>query len=512
MSIQSLPPELLTQIIALTPTSFPSVSVLSRSFHSLSASFALNTLQVSGLDSIRRLASLLESDKAQAESEGRVYVGRVKHIFLSDVAPETANVPGIDDILRCSNSNVGTEAHGLLQAYSALLPLLTPSLVSLTVLSYNPYITPYRVILETPFPRLQSLTMRFTAIPYVVDFDACRTPTMPSLTHFHLAFAASPTLSDEPVGLVRMAAICAPNLTEVKFTNVRLGRDTVPILRKMLNISRAGKMQRFESMLTLFEEAQGEQAAPQPDADSNSDAQTEVETDVDSDEATDVEDEGGDNHLGGLATVYVQPALPSIDIPWWASYQLEMLQELKALSRETVHEAVTECVGRHRVGKEKGYERRRELIVLDSARRVGGYREWRRKWFAGVGWEPDFGMVYGCDGDVVKGESVCSVLSSPVQAFVLASSFMALRSRGDVLIFACRRWKAGERLARRRLGGCIRILPFGVTGAFSSSFCSMLCLPKPNMMLDLMVSWLCSRLALVLRSSIAIAAILCPCS
>ncbi|EPQ50441.1 hypothetical protein GLOTRDRAFT_141524 [Gloeophyllum trabeum ATCC 11539] len=402
MSILDLPPEVLGHIIALAPTAYPALAAVSRSFNSASAPFSLHTVHVSGLPAIRRLIAQLEAHKARAESEGRAYVGKVAHLFLCDLPPRTARVPGVDDVLRSCACDARADAHALLQAYIALLPLVAPALRALSVLSYNPHITPYRVLLDTPFPRLRVLEVRFTAIAYCAQMDPARAPTMPALTHLHLAFGVPPTMADEPAGLVEMAAACAPGLREVRFTNVRLGRACAGAVRRMLGL-RGGKRGRAESVMTLVEEAQGEE-----DSETQSDTDSTAAVADFGGDGTDVDDQESGPRL---AAVYVQPAPPGGSVPWWTVYQREMLAELKSLARGAVFEAALACL----VGDgEKRGAGTGTLVVLDPpADGAGGYEAWRTRWEAGVGFLPEFGEVIGGGegAEKVKVDSAVSATS-----------------------------------------------------------------------------------------------------
>ncbi|EPQ50423.1 hypothetical protein GLOTRDRAFT_97039 [Gloeophyllum trabeum ATCC 11539] len=411
-----VPPELLSHIISFSTldggSTAQSLLLASKTVHALTLPFLLQSLSCSGLSSIQRLTSILKSLKNNAERDGRKYIPPVKHLFLCDVSgkrasdadtfvptpPESEDGEQLQE--RVDTPRVETssdEIHSLLVAYTDLFDLLAPSLASLTFLAYNPSITPYRIIIDTYLPRLRYLSMRFTAIPYMRTYVPDVRPEgeadsevlkhrLPELTHLHMGFTSKPMLSDVPLGFLQMTCERAPNLSEVKLTNVRFSDDCVQSLRKSLRLGRLVKSLQTPSTPSLVDidatdTAESEQGTLQ--------GQTDAASSTDDDSSTDVEEEEEDipdTPWASLDSVYIQPARCTKD----DIAHLDALGNLQILAY--VSKSQCRSLG-GKQGEEEG-GKRTSLNILPTAT-VGVYKEWKERWAGEIASIPNLGSLYG---------------------------------------------------------------------------------------------------------------------
>ncbi|KZT20860.1 hypothetical protein NEOLEDRAFT_1182190 [Neolentinus lepideus HHB14362 ss-1] len=408
-----VPPELLSHIISFSTLdggeTGQSLLLTSKTVYALTLPFLLQSLSCSGLSSIQRLTSTLQLLKERAEREGRKYIPPVKHLFLCDVSgknasdvdaalpvppePENASEESADI---AKKDPVQGEVHALLVAYTELFELLGPSLESLTFLAYNRHITPYRIIIDTPLPRLRYLSMRFTALPYLSvhiprvlpngeEEPETSQQALPELTHLHLGFASKPKLSEEPFGLLRLTCDQAPNLSHVKLTNVQFSDDCAQTLRKSLRLGRLFKSLQTPGTPSLVdiedsEFGESDMSTLQGEADTASNAADDASTDVDE------EEDLPESPFANFAGMYIQPAKCGLD----NIVHLEALGDLQILAY--VSRSQWQSLGaRPHVEEQK---RRPELHVLPTAT-TGEYVQWKERWTAEIASIPNLGIVYG---------------------------------------------------------------------------------------------------------------------
>ncbi|TFK47639.1 hypothetical protein OE88DRAFT_782413 [Heliocybe sulcata] len=408
-----VPPELLSHIISFSTldggSTGQSLLLTSKTVYELTLPFLLQSLSCSGLSSLQRLTSTLQSLKNRAEREGRKYVAPVKHLFLSDVSGEKASaadealvVPPQPDTVTEESAEVTKtdaaqdEVHALLVTYTDLFELLAPSLESLTFLAYNPHITPYRIIIDTPLPRLRYLSMRFTVLPYLSvhvpriapegdeDPDAVP-PALPELTHLHLGFASKPMVSEEPCGLLRLTCNQAPSLSHVKLTNVEFSAACAQVLRKSLHLGRLLKSLQTPSTPSLVDiegsdSGESDQSTLQGQTDTASDADDDASTDVDE------EEDVPESPLANFTGMYIQPGKCAMD----NTVHLDALGDLQMLAY--VSKSQWQSLGARPNMEQR--KRRPELSVLPTAT-VGGYVQWKERWTAEIASIPNLGIVYG---------------------------------------------------------------------------------------------------------------------
>ncbi|TDL20831.1 hypothetical protein BD410DRAFT_790509 [Rickenella mellea] len=235
----TLPPELLSQILCLACTddgkTARALSLVSRSIHTLSAPFFFQSLAVWGRASTIALLARLKELSAHRR--------RVRHLFLVDCNKAQClnggslppGMDGGDDGVEHDTAWFEREC----MPFRHLLSLVAPTLLTLSVLTYNPLTS--TTILTHPFsisfPHLQALTMHgFYPYPHVPSLSLSQshshsqphsqphsqTPTkpqtpLPSLKSLHLSG------SRNPHGLLQIGALsaCCPLLSHLRVSGLR---------------------------------------------------------------------------------------------------------------------------------------------------------------------------------------------------------------------------------------------------------------------------------------------------
>jgi hypothetical protein len=239
--METLPPEILAHIFRFACTdggkNASSLQLVSRNIGKIANMHRFRTISVAGVVAIESLIYALR----QSPAELRI----IEHLFIADKLfssavdkfnrPPDQNEPGRSLThqvrIQVSNQNL-KEAQQIHQALSTLLDFAAENLCSLTLLFFNPFLSPVAALAHHPLTQLKSLSLRYSpwiAVPMETTLPS--QAKMPKLQSLKLQTGTFSSMTS----LCRHLVVACRCIDHVRLEGVEAGPSLIRFIRDILN-------------------------------------------------------------------------------------------------------------------------------------------------------------------------------------------------------------------------------------------------------------------------------------